>query len=85
MNNELNEKDLERASGGGLLNVLNIDTINALGFTRHSEDEDASNCPAYELRDDFYGVGDRPTCEKCVYATLSMPLEKGFVYCMACR
>lgn len=83
MSKELNEMDLEQASGG--FSLFDMSTINALGFTRHSEDEDASNCPVYELRDDFYDFGDRPTCEKCVYATLSMPLEKGFVYCIERR
>lgn len=83
MSKELNEMDLEQASGG--FSLFDMSTINALGFTRHDADEDASNCPSYELRDDYRNFGSRSTCEKCVYAALSMPLEKGFVYCMARR
>lgn len=86
MNNELNEKDLERASGGGLLNVLDIDTINALGYTLHRGDEDATNCPSFELSTceiDLYRYANPYVCSFCVYCVNVMygsdPWDK---YCM---
>ena len=86
MNKELNDKDLEKSSGGSLSTVLDIDSIIALGYTRHEYNEDASNCPSFELSTceiDPYRYSNPYLCSFCIYCVNVMygsdPWDK---YCM---
>ena len=86
MSKELNEMNLEQASGGGLYNSLDIDTIKALGYTLHRYDSDATACPSFELSRcciDLERFSNPNTCSFCVYSVNPMfgggPYD---VYCM---
>ena len=81
MNKELNDKDLEKSSGGSLSTVLDIDSIIALGYTRHEYNEDASNCPSYEADEHF--KGQAPTCSRCIYSVYGLYTHNAkYMYCM---
>ena len=86
MNKELNDKDLEKSSGGSLSTVLDIDSIIALGYTRHEYNEDASNCPSYEADEHFKGQAPPPAQDVFTAYTDYTPITPNIcTACFVCR
>lgn len=86
MAKELNEMELNNASGGAQATNIITDPqiIEILGLKKHDEDENAKDCPSYTVSpyEDPEDVYRHKKCRNCAHAAYSPLVVEHVIFCM---